>query len=506
MDQNATRSLILSVTAFLLFFVFYMHPYLVNGFWDDDYQNSNVPAFAQRFGSDTLSFAIQVSKEWLTSYGRIIIAWPYIYGFFSLFGDVLHVRIAHVAMVLLDVGLSTWMLRQLRFDRFFCLLYGFCVIAQFQLRNTFDPVAASAGFFTGLHIFLTLSLIFFIRFMESGRNIFLLLSVIIVFISLLSYEINIIYYPIAGALLFLRRKRITTLQGILLCLPVILFIAARTYIRAMADTPYNGSAFGTLEGFLATLPAQFLSVIPLSYYIDSIINTPAYWRTPLSSLNALTGTVFVSSFICILVFSRNPKNSENHPQWLIGVTIAAAFWLLPAILVAISDKYQGTITFGNGYAIIYYQYFGFAFFLATLIHRLTPNKTLPIVSAALLGIVITTQFQVNVDVQQKRDQVFKIPREALETFLQTEDAQAFTDGDILTIEGDYPGADGNTVFRITGKRVYVKNEQGIDTDKWFPGQNQPSADGCHFDLRYRDGKWLMTRAPDNGPLERCTHR
>ncbi len=494
---NRAPRLIASLIIFLLFFLIYMHPYLVNGFWDDDSPNSNVPYFAARFGSDTLSFAVQVSRAWLFEYGRINVAWPYIYGFFAMFGgNENYVRLAHVTMILVDIGLGMLLLRIMKFEWAFCLLYGLLIVAQFQIRNTFDPVAAGAGFFSGLHILLTISLLFLVRFMESGKKHNLIISTTLVFITFLAYEVNVVYYIILFTLFIYFRHKFNIYTFFISIAPLSIFIFLNFVIRKNATKMYNGVAPGTAHGFLSTFPDQFLSVLPLSYYYgssDFSEKADSFLMAAFSDPMAVAVMVLFTSAILVL-----PLNKGYPPpnQWgTTAVVIAAAQWIIPASLVAVSAKYQDSVTFGNGYALIYYQYFGSALFLAMLVFWFSSAKLFRLIFAASAAVTIGVQFEVNTYLQTQRDHFFKIPRQALETFLKTTEASAIKDGDTLSIEGSYPGADGNTVFKVTGKRVHVINETQINTEQWFPGKNSPSNNGCYFDLRYVDGAWQLTAQP-----------
>ncbi|MHC1773141.1 MAG: hypothetical protein AB9907_15695 [Flexilinea sp.] len=105
----------------------------------------------------------------------------------------------------------------------------------------------------------------------------------------------------------------------------------------------------------------------------------------------------------------------------IGVT----FWLLPAVTIAVSQRYQGQLYAGLGYLPVYLEYFGVVILIVCLgtvlfskVHPVVYRQVLKILTVCALLLVTGLNLQNNRTVIELMNRGFLYPREAGEKALK----------------------------------------------------------------------------------------
>ncbi len=262
-----------------------------------------------------------------------------------------------------------------------------------QFRPYQDPVTGFYALMQVIFAELILTVYFLLRFLREGRRKNFWISLLLFAVSLLTYEVS---YPFILMILLvcwaekrnLRESiRITIPFGILIliCLTAI-FIVRSLFVQGET---YSGIAFSLDIGrILRTWLIQLLAALPLSHFLFNsqiaIMGSSYLAREtlPYRSSTLLLQTESVEwliafGFVLTFFWITHSKNQNTEKSNQSGLTLLAVlglcFWLLPAIPIALSARYQGQLLPGLGYLPVYLEYFGVSMLMCALAAALAPR-------------------------------------------------------------------------------------------------------------------------------------
>lgn len=479
---------------FLLFLVgLLLIPYIINGLWFDDSLNSQVWAMAERFHTSLWAFSIKVVKAWFPN--RIMLSFPIIYYFFYLFhSSVRLIRIADIALLVTHFSVVVYLLRLVRISWSEIGIFLLILVSLFRI-NINDPIAAYATFAQFLGIAMTIALIFLVKWQQTSKALYLVGSSIVVALSLLCYELNIIYVPIAIAIIYTTNHSKTARNLVITLLPCALFIALTIYVRCISGGPYNGSTFGSINLIPVTYLKQLIATFPGSFFFYDRYNIT--WVISDAIHNKIVWIIAMLALACYILFLQQfKKKVSNTSKGIIG--IAAMFLFLPPILIAVSSKYQLSLGWGDAHIPVYYQYFGLAFLLMVASLKIFHwNRAIAfIVIAPVFAIYVALNWTVNMHQVASMDLSFAEPRNSLVMALRSGLLYSVNSGDVVEIIDQPMFVNGNLIYQIVGKNVYIPNEKAIMG--WF--KSKPVVGARYYRL-YRennvDHRWRLEKNISN---------
>lgn len=453
----------------LLIFVL---PVLKSGFyWDDAYFSSQIPAM--KF--DGISVWKRTLDEMLLYAGRGRINPFATFQFLTFY--FLQSETAYKTFLVLLSAFDCVLFYQFigRFWRrslpgaVMLLMMPLCV----QFRIYHDPMTGYYGLMQMMFAELMISLIWLLKYLDSGRKRCLAGSLVFFLIGLMSYEL---FYPMI--LLFLliifeRRKSLAATirssvpyllaEGLLMGLT---FVLRRQY--AQTGTIYQGTVFAMNPGkILATWFNQISAAFPFTYRLadnDATIHhrliqaKEIFALPPLQFLQGIRWEDLLAVILALvlLISWRKRMQAEDQPRkihWLFGVILLAA----SGLVIALSEKYQFQIAFGIGYIPIWFGYFGAAYLLGCAFCWLAAKMNQRVGMALLLAIFTVTFLfnqQTNRRVVSLLNEILLYPRETGEAALkagilaQTGDEQSLviTNNENALWEGSWGGEEDKGVF------------------------------------------------------------
>ncbi|MFA9441081.1 hypothetical protein ACDA63_15710 [Uliginosibacterium sp. sgz301328] len=477
-----------------LLLVILMLPYLRNGFWFDDSLNSQTWGAMNRFHENVWWFSGRVAYVWFTEYGRVLLGWPLAYGFYYYIHDALLARCLDVGLLLIHVGVTVVLLRRLgvgqRLVAFFLLL----LFPLFQIRNSDDPIAAYITFCHVLGIMLTLALLGLQKWRETDSPGWLIASSLLATLSMLCYELNAIYVPIALAAVW-ASKRVSPRNLLVILVPFACFVAANLFAKHMATNIYGGSQFGQVSAIPPTYLKQFVAAFPGSFYaLDGHNQLSPAALVRLAAGSWLAWAIAVVWAALFLVTSRTTAMQRWPREAVFG---AALLLFIPPALIAISAKYQASLSWGAAHIPVYYEYFGLAFIGAALLDRTIPPaaRRLGIAVALPLALYASLNWVMNMQQSVRLDAFYRAPRDSLVAALRNGLMNEVRDGDIVHIENLPIFINGNLIYQAIQKNVSVPNETAIAG--WF--ESPPRADAREFRLTRSVGdgnQWAVERVAE----------
>lgn len=386
---------ILSFLFFTALVTWLLRTSILNGFWWDD------AFFSVRAGDLKLSRLSWWEASWLDiqawlKAGR---AFPVAVLQRDLFhhlggGEREPTRLLQFGLVYLNALQVLWFLR--RVTRSFCfpLLAAFLFVPLVQYRvspgyNYVEPVS-------GLGAMLQVCFFFCMASIHSAyaglraktpwaTQGLLALSALCALSSLLTYEIGAVAFLVVAWMLvselgFSSFRKLLR-HGLWHSGAGIAYLLLLWSLKRTQSETYDGVQLGELRYFWIGFRAQLIGTLPLSYAL--LLDVPKLlqpWPAVVSSAAFLTGFSGIAGFLACMAagMKREACRIEGRERRLL-VAIAAAFMLLPCVLMGISKAYQLNQVHGMAYLPVYFSYFGMALALGLVMRGARP---------ALAGIVL----------------------------------------------------------------------------------------------------------------------
>jgi len=342
-------------------------PLLFSGYYSDDMVNSVIRPTQELEGGTFFKYYVSANKSWISANGRLFPVSSFLTGLIYYYSNNLSAyKIIILLLVIIDIFLFGYFIKLLTNDKYLSYLLMLVVPSFFQYRLYHDPILSFGGLLQILFLMLLLSLIFLQKFLISRKYSYLAVSVIFFNLCLYSYEVSFVLLPVWLFLIFQRRgnfKRALALTYPFLLsflLAVTLNVLARFIWRETSATGYIGTKFNfNIAAILRTFYLQLGSAIPLSYYLGNpsrIFNhTISYLLLNFKLLYGLIMSIFTIAYVNL------SKRVRFEIEWKNFVIPGIIFFLFPAFLISLSDKYQQELNrygFGMGYLPVYIEYFG----------------------------------------------------------------------------------------------------------------------------------------------------
>ena len=417
--------------ALLLMFVAVM-PILGGGFnWDDAF--ISVEAQAQRLTGESIFTKVwQEIVEYL-SIGRINPFAGFHYLVFYFIPDAGVYKVLLAAVTLLNGFLFYRFLKRWLRDRTAALLILLAVPLCFQFRLYHDPLNSYYGLMQVMFCELMGALICCLRWLESGRKRFLVLSLIFFLMGLMSYEM---FFPLTALFLIpalgKEKKLLPALRKILpWILAALLIFALSMLLRTniTQETAYNGTSFNfDIPLIFRTFFYQVTAAVPLRYrtsgYDAGLFGEGILWQ---DLFNTSLGS-FISSVqwqdllgLSVLILLMMTESRRELKFSVLGLLFGLLLWLLPGLVISLSAKYQSELHPGLAYIPVYFSYFGMAVILYELLSlsgRYFRSRTVRLVSCGAACMILLINAQDSRHINSMLNDVFLHTRKTGEAALQ----------------------------------------------------------------------------------------
>jgi len=472
-------------------------PYASNGYWFDDSLNSQVYYLLHRTYGGLGEFAFRITKHWIEHEGRPMLGFLYGYSGFYFVNDLAALRLAQCVTVVINIALYGYVLWLLGATIRFLVVWATIVVGLFQIHGTgLDPVAAFAFHYQVLGIQLSIVLILFVKWLQNSKPKYLYAALILWLLFMLCYEVNLIFIPIAFAIMCINGNAYKERPGLLLFLAAFLYFTLTYYLRSHSDGgSYDGAALGVPSEMGLAYVKHVATAFPFVSYFSITQNS-----LPIASLvkemisSSLAWAVFVFSLTVLIICI--PIKSSVRALRTEAFIISLGMLLLPAIFPAISLRYQNQVEWGTGTLPVYYQYFGLAFFIAWSISFITTSGLFRFVVPVIISSYLAFNLTLNFSMVKQNDMVWREPRDAFAAQSPISLFFHVQDGDIVNVKNVTQSINENLIFQLTGKRVYIP----IDDHYWYPESPKTNAKtfvlsrNATSDRNYQLVEMLQTKA------------
>lgn len=424
----------------LLITILSLKPLFHSGYYWDDAVNSTAYLFEKYDQLPLLQNLLIFMRKYL-ELGRINVLSCYYYFLFYIENVSIYKAII-IGLVGVDMLLLGLLVREIGGSRKISRLAMLLIPVLIQFRAYQDPVTGFYGLMQVIMAELMLSAFFLLRFLHTGKRKYYLLSLIPFLIGLMTYEVCFPFILLIPLIVFLETKswKKTFRYSIPFVLIVFLLIGAIWVVRMnfAQESTYPGVAFSLdLFSILRTYFYQLMAALPLSFYFSgrqlAILGSNylaqdvlSYQLTDVLKAVKFDDWIVLLLAVFVLIWNR-VKQFENprYKNWGLLFGMGLSFWLLPAVTIAVSQRYQGQLIPGLGYLPVFMEYFGVSLLIVSLyiiwLQKIRNPQVLIIGKAAAICILFLTILmnqQNNRTVNELLNRSFLYPREGGEKALQ----------------------------------------------------------------------------------------
>lgn len=415
-------------------------PMLSSGFyWDDAFHSSRMKAIqvtGESIFQTTFSEIVQYGKL-----GRLNPFATFQFLMFYLFSNPFLYKTIILILILLDCFLFYRLLRKIVQNEWIPLmiliLFPLCV----QFRIYHDSILSYYGLMELMFAELMLSLIFFLKYLETSTQKYRMVSLLFFTIGLFSYEMFYPFILFIPILTFFRKKKIS--EVIRICLPylgieLVLLSVSMIFRQVSSQTAmvYSGTTFSLHpERIFSAWINQTLAAFPLNYrmadtgaslmgeWIQEQELFDFSWSGFFSNLQWVDLVGLVIAGFLFLNLRRNIHIFHVKAEyWAIGFCLL----ILPGLIIAMSEKYQFQLLPGLAYIPVFFAYFGASmliyFILNCFVHAIQKTLRKDLIWMILFSsfsVIFLLNSQTNRRMIEILNAYFLYPRQTGEAALQS---------------------------------------------------------------------------------------
>ncbi|MBI5569402.1 MAG: hypothetical protein HY914_05595 [Desulfomonile tiedjei] len=274
-------------------------------------------------------------------------------------------KAATVLFVVANIVLFGYFVRLVTGSRSWALMAALLPPLFIQLRSYHDPVM-SYYFLMQVEFSLILaSLILLVHYLRSPRPVFLGLSIASWAGCLLVYEAFYAFWIMHGVVAYLhfgrralRKVAATTAPFFLVA---VVNLGIMLFVRAEFAPHYEGTSLNFApQAWLWAFLKQAFAAVPLSYFaaFESWAAEVEFARSYFANDVAVMCVAWAILWLLASDCSRLGGRDRRHDAIKALLVLGTGFWLLPALIVTLSAKYQRELQWGLGYLPVYVSSFG----------------------------------------------------------------------------------------------------------------------------------------------------
>jgi hypothetical protein len=469
LSRSARADVWLAVGVLVLAFSL-LAPMLNSGFMGDDIINSlNVPAVYDDSAAAMVRATADSIASWVRQQGRFFplagLASPL---FYYVNGNLAIYKTLMLMLVMADVALFGWLVRRLSGSGGMAALAVLLLPCLIQYRLFHDPVLAFSGLLPGVLLVTLGSLLLLTAYIRTGQRRYLVLSLLAYGASVLTYEVTVPFFVLHLAIARYYPNKHGANTTFRIAWPFAALAATAisgvVAMRLAVGVPLSGTTGPTsvpnyipqldIAAYLTTVAKQVVAAMPLSYHAYTVLASGAadppprlfgaistyvsvYPVTTLAAMAALAVLTFISTRRLV----REIESGETRIRTDVIAWLGILLLVVPALLIALSPRYQSEVYWGVGYLPVFISYFGVALLAiagaaATLAALQKPAWrngaiALLVITIALVGAMTYQDNRIVIE-RQNRDWLY--PRQTEEEALQRGVLRDARDGDALLID------------------------------------------------------------------------
>lgn len=416
-NMNKQHEIISYGFLFLLTTILSLQPFFQVGFSVGDDLLFYMEALRRESFSDYMSHAVHAGRFYY------LLTKPFFYLAYY-FDNFLITKIIQYASLFLSYILFTCVVQKIFRSKYVSLLILLLLILFTPISSVYHiPFISYPVYYTFSFSLILASLLGFLKYTETGKYKFVIISSVLFFLGALFYEVYILFLLFFGIYILIRSVRLRGFKDSFIdrnfykeIVPFLvvgfvyltLYFGFRAYIHThySGEDIYIGSAIAhdfSWKNFFTILFKSNISVSPagmycthqylfgnLSFLLSGHINNFGYI---LRNADAVAVVNALIQCMLFLLFFVRMKYDISWKKIIIGVILALFLALSSHILIGIAEKYNSSwYAWMQGYVTSYYAYFGIMLVYGLLCYALVKlcrkNKILKWTAIASLTMIL----------------------------------------------------------------------------------------------------------------------
>lgn len=486
-------------------------PYTSASFWSDDFWLHFLRP-ALRLNNTSLSaFIIGKIKVSYFATGRILFIFMYELPIFYYIRNQLVYHLIINLALLLNVLIFVIVLKKMKFNNSFISLSVLILFLLFHINGYHDAIISFCGLYQIFGSLLLLSIYYILLWNESYKIKYMFISLFIVYLTLLVYELNVIYFPIAWIIIASSKQKDKIFKPLLISFSAFVFYVVYEIVlkKIIIANSYDGSNFGEIKLILPTYFKQLISSFPGSFFLYRDFNFYKILDAQSTIVMLISIVLFISIywFLFMIFFKKIIKDKHGIDDNKKILFFIFTLFVIP-IIISVSKKYQielSEASFGVGYLPIYYQYFPTSVIctfllikLSKYVNRVTIYVLILIISFFSVVVFLTNNYYLanGNAVVSSYDKLYSLGNEG--------GLSSLKDCDIILPELDFTHTSGLLnfiIYDITNKKILVPDDlisSNIYTPPFLPLPKNYCRDyhahQAKYILREKNGIWELSNA------------
>ncbi|MBC7457954.1 MAG: hypothetical protein H7235_06725 [Bdellovibrionaceae bacterium] len=487
---------------------------LKTGFMSDDAYNSQIKGQILEQGISLNERILAEAFGWLKGSGRLmIVSWYMTYGIYYFTQDPIIVKALNITIILIGILFFYTFSKKETGSPYLALLACLLIPSFFQFRMWHDPIMAFTFLIPAIFTLTMGALVFFQKFLHSGKVYYCGIAFCFYLAALLIYEISYVLCLLFVVIAYMHSRNI--IKAIKLSLPftaataLLICISAFFRLYAIKNSSNPQSTYPAAELHLnidrviSAFEIQALSSVPLNYFFFNKENLALVFQ----KFDYLFFAAFgIGLSILFYKIGRNTVTFKLASWTLCGGVLLLA----PAALTSLSGHQVDLIKmgYGFGYIPVYLQYFGLCIIvvasLSVIATKIKWRFALAIFSIVVsVGATVVTALNLGLNraVALKMNETYKYPADLLKAALKAGLVKDMKDGAFIFRTTRYP-SDYTWFYRIGAEKklelceLFDVVKYKLCIEKLHPAQittnTKPSSESVEIiDLSKQDA-WILS--------------
>lgn len=410
----------------VIFFVFNLIPFCLSGFFFDDIFNSTNFIKPPNIYHDIIP---QIEK-WIHG-GRLFVTSVFVGSFFSYLiqGSLTNFIFYKIFIFTIFFFTYIFFLKSfgLKYKSYIYIIFFFLLTIQFNPR--WDPVSSFHPliFFTTISILVSISC--FKRINKKNYVYNNLISILSALYAYLSYELCLLIFPVITVVFYFNKEK-KYFSYLIHLIMFLCFVLVSFYFREKGQINYDGNSFGNIKLFLSSIFINIVNTLPFIGLNNKVLPIDINFYAFIFS--APIFFFFIKNIKYELKDSKNFMSSQNERINFEFLSVSFLVLIVPAILTALSKRYQLINTIGDPYITVFVSRLGLAMILYLIFYKFIKKYN----SISLIFVLLLINFNINLSLIHKKNLDFKYPREITKNFI-IENKKKFTNKSSIILDQRY---------------------------------------------------------------------
>ncbi len=369
-----------------------LSPVLATGFYGDDASDANLNGALALHRTSALQAALATALLWVEANGRLFPLYVIEkYAVFHLLPGVVAYKLFLAGLTLVTLVAFLFFIGSLAGFEFAAVAALFAALS-LQMRGYHDALYSYNGMIQIMLLIMFASLWCWRTYLRGGSPLWGTCAVVLYGANCLTYEFSYLFFPLYAAVSPATSPRaLLRATGPFAALTLVVALTSgvlRSHAAIAAGSAY--AIGGGPVDYLTALGRQLAAALPLSYYgwnpSQIFPALPQLFDRSGGYAFSLWAALFFALVALLVMGSDRDVAARGGLPMQRLAWFGAGLWVLPALLVALSAKYQRELTWGIGYLPVLIELFGVALLLGLC--AVAVLRALPPGAARSAGLVV----------------------------------------------------------------------------------------------------------------------